>query len=786
MQLPSLQRFVKPILVSAIIVIGVLGIAHITFAADAGSTFIGDIAYSAVSKGIASVLYFILAGVAWGVGMMSQALNFTVNFSLDPNLFIIINLWKIVRDFTNMFFVLILIIMAFSLIFDVSALGIPGFGGIDTKKLIAKFIIAALLINFSLTIGGLIIDGTNEINKVFLGAIGDFSSRLGQALNPSATLLGVTPEQLTALSVQGGQVTDVGLAHIVKMVSSIILGMIILFSLIVATFFSLVRIPILWMLLIFSPIAWISGILPATEKINKEWWNNFIGWNMFLPVFLFFLYVGLYFMSYQDQVLGGIATGFKPESINQSLITGAGVTFQTIFYYFLVAFTLLAGTKYALDAASGGGKLLTGMVSRGRDFAWGLPPFNRVRAIGQVYQKEFQEIQKEGIGRSKLFGKELKDLGVIGKNVSKIYQGEKGQERLREEEGASFGIKGYESDKLLTKKIGEKKKEFKEKDFSAEKLLSTMREKEGKRDMESQTEYYAAAEVLLEKKRLPFDMASQLLKRYKVDAKPAAGAFQDRLSDQIMDKASKESFQSENEFKTAYDMVPEDVREKFLDTVKSRNMIWAIEQRIKSLEEEYKKEVEKRRKDPKYATKSDQEILNEIIAESSDVTNPSRFRTRVKEVFSSKGGILNPTDPAAKQELIEGMAGGFSAREMQNLMNDPMMNSSALEDLLTKDLSKLSDKDQKKALKDIDNIQKTYKAIGLQLNEKRINDINKNISAQQRKNFDAVIKDLMAKIADAKSGYRDEFDKIRMERKATKERAKDFARAIGEDVKDKS
>lgn len=399
----------------------------------AENSFVSDVAYAAVSKGIASVLYSILAFVAWAIGWLSQSLNQILHFQLDANLVVIIDLWKIVRDFANMLFILVFIIMALGTVFDIGSLGIPGLGGgVDVKSLIAKFVIAALLINFSLVIGGIIIDAANVVNDVFLAAIGDFSTRIGSALNPSATLLGITPQELQGVGLRTSAIpSDPGMTHIVKMISSIILGMIILFSLLVAVVFCILRIPILAILLVFSPLAWIGGILPSTQKINKDWWSQFIGWNVFLPVFLFFLYFGLYFLSFQDQLLGSITTGFDPTSVTGVASSGFTITIQTLFYYFIVAFTLLGGTKFAMDAASGGGKLLTDTVARSREAVSSLPVFSQFRAARQAAKTEIDQINKEGLGSRRIFGRQW---GVL----DNIYGGEPGRERMVQRERAQL------------------------------------------------------------------------------------------------------------------------------------------------------------------------------------------------------------------------------------------------------------------------------------------------------------------------------------------------------------
>src|SRR3989344_9561108 len=94
------------------------------------------------------IMGFIGTALAWTAYALAWFLKFQGGFF--ENVTIVQTSWAIFRDFANMFFILILIIIAFATIFD--------WQNYNWKGLMAKFIIAALLINFSLAIGGFLID----------------------------------------------------------------------------------------------------------------------------------------------------------------------------------------------------------------------------------------------------------------------------------------------------------------------------------------------------------------------------------------------------------------------------------------------------------------------------------------------------------------------------------------------------------------------------------------------------------------------------------------------------
>src|SRR3989344_499577 len=202
----------------------------------------------------------------------------------------IVTIWEILRDFANLFFILALIWMAFATIFNINKYRF--------QDMIYRFIIVAVLINFSMVIGGLVIDACQVLTNVFLNMIGNPGDKIGQYLNPSQLLIGTTST---------GDSIDFTSAAGISLIFGVILSGMFMFSLLVAVLFALFRVIAIWGLLIVSPIAWMSYILPGTQKWWKQWWGYFLGWNLFLPVYLFILYLGLVFLSQGREVVQQIA-----------------------------------------------------------------------------------------------------------------------------------------------------------------------------------------------------------------------------------------------------------------------------------------------------------------------------------------------------------------------------------------------------------------------------------------------------------------------------------------------
>ncbi|GAG05001.1 unnamed protein product, partial [marine sediment metagenome] len=109
-------------------------------------------ASSPIYTALGYILYAVLWIVGWFLALCAKLLNATLNPALynfmDEG--IVQAGWAIVRDICNLFFILILLIIAFATILRLEPY--------DIKKMLPKLLIIALLINFSKMICGLIID----------------------------------------------------------------------------------------------------------------------------------------------------------------------------------------------------------------------------------------------------------------------------------------------------------------------------------------------------------------------------------------------------------------------------------------------------------------------------------------------------------------------------------------------------------------------------------------------------------------------------------------------------
>jgi len=244
-------------------------------------------------------------------------------------------------------FVLVLIIIALATILRVERY--------QLKTTLRNLIIAAVLINFSLTIAGVFIDFTNVVGRYFFGAaspegeIINFSSNLAQSLN----MQGLIQFQSTpAASLAETFAVDIlnALGALLSLVVTVLMTITFLGLILIVfaglAYMLLVRYIALAILLILMPLAWLFWTIPDLKNLWDKWWSQFLRWCFFLPASGFFLYLSI--LTFVK--LGPLITA---QATNLSAVQGAtGLQNQggiLIFLQLLVKLSLLMATLIVAD-----------------------------------------------------------------------------------------------------------------------------------------------------------------------------------------------------------------------------------------------------------------------------------------------------------------------------------------------------------------------------------------------------------------------------------------------------
>jgi len=281
---------------------------------------------------IQAIANLVILGIGALLGLAYQALQWVIspNFlnmtMTGPDNPLVYNAWAFVRDLANIFLVLGLIVIALGII-----LGIKEY---EAKRTLPVLIIVALLINFTPVICGWIIDFSNYLMKHLL--TGGFNNSFVQAIS-------------NGLQSQGGKDP---LRAIIDALVFIIFAIVAIVVIVLYCLLFLVRYVFLWVLIIFSPIAFVSRVFGPNRYIKMffpgflywdNWWTSFIQWCVIGVFGAFFI-----FLANKSMVDWVIQTSPPP-----SILAG-------LYMYIFPILILLIGFFATIATASQGMEVLPG------------------------------------------------------------------------------------------------------------------------------------------------------------------------------------------------------------------------------------------------------------------------------------------------------------------------------------------------------------------------------------------------------------------------------------------
>lgn len=319
-----------------------------------------------VSDGISSMLNYSLLALIQFLGHLVDMMIYFLLLIAPYNNFITASAvttgWTIVRDVSNMFFIVILMVIAVSTILRIEAY--------DYKRMLPKLLLMAVLINFSKLFCGLLIDASQVVTLTFVNAFesagaGNFVQALGLA-------------DLLAFADNA----DAQLAN--NMTSTMFLG---LFMVIIGFFvvgaimwMFTVRIIAFWILIVLSPIAYImtaSGNFGS--KYATQWWTEFTKYLIVGPVLAFFLWLSLSVVGDTAKLTDGFdvrnndgtfsrtstSTALEQKFANAPVlgISKAGQPNQLL--NFLISIAMLLGSMVAAQQIGAAGSGMAGSVLSG-------------------------------------------------------------------------------------------------------------------------------------------------------------------------------------------------------------------------------------------------------------------------------------------------------------------------------------------------------------------------------------------------------------------------------------
>mgnify|MGYP007077389229 CR=1 FL=1 len=202
--------------------------------------------------------------------------------------------WPIIQGLANIGFVIALLYIAFATTLNLTISGQP------PRRFLPRLLIAAILLNFSLVLAGILIDVSRLLNAIIvqlmLGA--DNPAAIGPHLLQSSKLIEQSFDTalsgwVTNLLEAGKNVTPLAWLKDYHEVIGLAMGAALIWAYALVMWFLIVlfffRYVVLVILLVFSPIAFLTSVLPNTKETASKWWQQFWKWTLFGPAALFIL-----------------------------------------------------------------------------------------------------------------------------------------------------------------------------------------------------------------------------------------------------------------------------------------------------------------------------------------------------------------------------------------------------------------------------------------------------------------------------------------------------------------
>lgn len=462
------------------------------------------------------VYYLLFKPTSYIFAISGKALDFALMYSISDTSYrssFVTEGWGIVRDFCNMFFIFVLLYVAFSTILDLN--------GAKTKEMIVNVVIIGILINFSLFATKIIIDTSNILARVFYNQntisissngenseLGEFNEiKLSEALisrvNPQALITrgeDITKIQLpgtSSVDESGKSVTegdkdlnekeikytdgniDAGNFIIITLLT-VIINIVGIWVFLSCTILFVIRVVGLWVAMIVVPFAFFSYTVPQLQSIDmvgwKKWWPETLNLAFMAPIFAFFMYI---IVGFADKGLGVVDAALTGERFGVGLFISVALPFVFLMILLLKAKDItkkLSGDigKTAMDYASKIGKTAMsagGLVAGG---AMGLGAGvlrNTVGRMGSAIanSKTINDKASAGSLRYKLLknignaaskgNMDLRGIKIGGKQLSQVSIGGKSMESLGFKTGKA---KDTSFEKKKAKKIKKKQERAQE------------------------------------------------------------------------------------------------------------------------------------------------------------------------------------------------------------------------------------------------------------------------------------------------------------------------------------
>lgn len=310
---------------------------------------------------LAAIAKMVLQIAALITGLAGVILNFVVYYTVVQMKYhydkiSAINVaWTVIRDIANMSFIFILLYT--------SIMTILGKG--DYKRTIINMVIAGLLVNFSLFFTKVAIDASNLLALTFYKAIapasalglGGFSTGISDAMMQPLGLQSIF-ELAADGKINSGSIVIVG-------VMGTIVSLIAAFIFVAISLMFVIRYVILIFVLIFSPIVFVSSVIPGLQGYRPQWISALTGQAMFAPVYFLLTWITISIMQGTFAVTG-LSSALQGVNVVKN---GANGMAETLFNFVVIIAFLIGSLIISKTVSDKSGMGVNKFTSKALGFA---------------------------------------------------------------------------------------------------------------------------------------------------------------------------------------------------------------------------------------------------------------------------------------------------------------------------------------------------------------------------------------------------------------------------------
>lgn len=265
-------------------------------------------------------LILFLAGTLFNWVVLRTVFQFGEYFGSSDGM---LTAWTVVRDIANIGLLFAFVLIGIMLILNIEGRG----GGASAKKAIPRLIIFAVLLNFSLFAAQAVIDVANAFGSSFTTLAQENCDTQatteqggGQSLEDCAVNNGISGRIMQAAGLSGIYGDDRAMSdgaaawsnfssrpysYAVSLIMLSIFVLVAALVLLAGAIMLIIRVVILSLLMVTSPIGFAGMVIPGLGKVARDWWQMLLKQAFFAPVFLLLIFISI---KLTEGLMGGEAT----------------------------------------------------------------------------------------------------------------------------------------------------------------------------------------------------------------------------------------------------------------------------------------------------------------------------------------------------------------------------------------------------------------------------------------------------------------------------------------------